>query len=197
MEIKIILGILATILAFVAYVPIYYGIFFGTVRPHIYTYIVWVVTGSVAYTASLISGGAAGAWSLGFTTLLVIGIALLCFRYGTKDITKSDKLVLALAILSVIPWILTKDPLISVILVTFIESFAFLPTVRKTWNDPHSEYYWPWIINIAKHSLIILAVGSYSITTVLYPAFFVLVNIILAAVIIVRRKMLENSDKKL
>jgi hypothetical protein len=192
MEFKFILGLLATVLAFATYLPIYYGIFFGRVRPHIYTYSVWTITVGIAFLASFLSDGAAGSWSLGATTLLVGGIFFLCFKYGTKDITRSDKFALALAILSIIPWLITKNPVLSVILVTLIESLSFFPTLRKTWNDPYSEFYLPWIISIFKHSFIIVAVSSYSISTIFYPSFLILMNLILAIEIIARRRMIKT-----
>jgi hypothetical protein len=193
MDLKIFLGLFATALALAAYIPIYWGIFFGTIRPHIYTYFVWTVTVGIAFFASVVSGGAAGAWSLGVTTILVVGIFLLCFKYGTQDVTKSDKWVLALAVISIIPWLLTKNPVISVVFVTLIESLSFIPTLRKTWNDPYSESYWPWVINVIKHSSIIFAVSIYSISTVLYPASLILMNLLLAAEIIVRRKTTKHA----
>lgn len=194
MELKVVFGVLAAALALGAYAPIYYGIFFGKIRPHIHTYSVWTVTVGIAFFASLFSAGAAGSWSLGVTTILVGGIFFLCFKYGTKDITRSDTFALFFAAVSLVLWLLTNNPVISVILVTFIEAFSFFPTLRKTWNDPYSESYWPWIINIVKHTSIIIAVSGYSVTTVFYPACLIVMNIILSAEIIIRRRGMKEKS---
>lgn len=190
MEYKEILGGIAVLLAFATYVPIYVGTIFGKVRPHIFTYFVWTITVGAAFVASLSTGGAAGSWTLGATTLLVGGIFLLCFKYGTKDITKYDTVAVVFAIGALVPWMLTKDPTFSVILITLIEAVSFVPTLRKTWNDPHSELMFPWLINTVKHVLTILAVSTISISTVFYPAVFVCMNILLAGEIMYRRRTL-------
>jgi hypothetical protein len=186
-EYKEILGWIAVALAFACYIPIFWGIFLGTVKPHLYTYLVWSIITTLGFLASWFSGGAAGSWALGFSALFCIGVFILSFRYGTKDVTHSDALYTVAAVLTIVPWLLTKDPTLSIILAVLIEILSFFPTLRKTWNDPYSEPFSSWSLNTLKHGVSILALSSFSVATVLYPAVLVVMNALLAGEIIFRR----------
>ena len=90
--------------------------------------------------------------------------------------------------LAIVPWWLTNDPMLSVVFATFIDVCAFFPTIRKTYNDPSSEILLAWWPNLIRHPIAILALTSYSITTVIYPAVLLLMNIVVVYVIVSRRK---------
>ena len=191
---KTVLGLIAVFLAFICYVPYYAGIFRGTIKPHIFTYGIWVILGIVVFLASWISGGAAGTWSLAVSTILVLGVFLLAFKYGTPDITRFDVVCTVGAVAAIAAWIYTKDPMIAVILATIIEILSFLPTFRKTWSDPTSESALSWSINSVRHAVTIMALGSYSITTVLYPAALVILNALLVLEIKYRTSVNQSGS---
>lgn len=175
------------VLAFAVYVPYYISILQKKTKPHLYTYVIGAMLGAIAFVGSWISGGGAGTWSIGASALLVVGVVLLSLKYGTRDVTKIDAYFASAAVLAVIPWILTKNPTISVILVALIEYLAIAPTLRKTWNDPTSEPYTVWGLNVVKHGLTVAAISNFSLATVFYPAAMVLMNAILTGEIILRR----------
>ena len=75
-----------------------------------------------------------------------------------------------LAFLTIIPWILTQDPILTVVLATAVDMLGALPTIRKTWRSPTSESQLSWIFTILKHVSSLLAIASLSITTVIFPA---------------------------
>lgn len=189
------LGIFAVGLAFACYAPIYWGILYGTIRPHRYTYLVWSIIGAIGFLASWFYGGGAGSWSLGVSALLVIGVFVLSFRYGTKDVTKSDTAYTIGAIIAIVPWLLTRDATLSIIFATTIEILSFVPTFRKTWNDPHSEPFSSWSLNTVRHSVSIMALSAFSVVTVLYPAALVVLNSLLAGEILLRRSQEARANK--
>ena len=195
MEVKEILGLIAVGLALACYAPIFWGIFYGTVKPHLYTYLIWSILTVIAFLASWFYGGGAGSWSLGVSALLVMGVFILSFRYGTKDVTKSDTAYTVGALITIIPWVLTKDATLSIILLTIIEIFSFVPTLRKTWNDPYSEPFSSWSLNTVRHAVSIMALGAFSIVTVLYPAALVVLNALLAGEILLRRSQKAQANK--
>ncbi|MFZ2620602.1 MAG: hypothetical protein WAX89_07000 [Alphaproteobacteria bacterium] len=181
------LGLLASVLALVCYVPYYIGIFAGRVKPHLYTYVVWTLVSTIAVAGGVASGGGPGMWSLILSTLLCAGVIVLCPRYGTKDITATDKAFGGLAIVSVIPWLLTKDPTFSVVLATLIEILGAIPTYRKTWHAPDTESLSSWSINVVKHVLTIPAMATLSVATIFYPIAMVAMNLTLVLIILYRR----------
>jgi hypothetical protein len=78
--------------------------------------------------------------------------------------------------LGLIPWILTKDPTISVIIVVLIDLIAFVPTLRKTYYFPKSETPLLYGSNVLRHSLILATLSSYNIATMFHSISMILTN---------------------
>ena len=114
------------------------------------------------------------------------------FRFLQKAATSLISLGLHLGALFIIfsvikpiaDWYLTKNPTLSVIILTLINSAVFIPTIRKTINDPTSETLSSYVIHATRHSLSILALSNYSISTFLYPLVTALMNVIVTLIII-------------
>lgn len=185
---KELLGSIAAILAIAQAVPYIRDIFRGKTKPHLYTYLIWSVVTALAFFGQFVAGGGPGAWTTGVMAIITIGVLVLCFRYGTEDITVFDAVFLVAALVAIVPWWLTKDPMYSVILATIIDVLAFFPTIRKTYNDPGSETLISYISNLVRHPLSILALSVYSVTTVVYPAALFVMNLVLVLVIVLRRR---------
>jgi hypothetical protein len=170
MEIKIVLGVIAALLAAGSAFLYIRDIFRGNTKPHIYTWLIWAIVTVIAFLGQWVSGGGAGSWATGVSAFYTIIVLLLALKYGTTDITNFDKICLALALISVAPWLLVQNILWSVILATFTDIVGFLPTIRKTWNAPRSESLGSMYFDAVKHGLSITSLQTYSLTTWLYPA---------------------------
>jgi len=186
--VKEILGSIAALLAIAQSIPYIIDIFRGRTKPHLYTYLIWSIVTAIAFLGQAKAGGGPGAWTTGVMAAISVGVLLLCVRYGTKDITNLDGVFLAGAMAAIALWLVTNDPLSSVVLATLIDVLAFFPTIRKTYRDPRSETLISYIANLFRHPLSILALASYSLTTVIYPAGLFVINAILVTIIVVRRK---------
>lgn len=191
MDYKEIIGYVTVAMAFAVYVPYLYTIVRGKTRPHLYTYLVDSAVNVIAFAGVFVAGAGAASWNIAASGALVFCVFALSFRYGTKDIRPIDTLLLVAALVTLIPWAVTHDPTISVVLITLIDALSLLPTLRKTWNDPTSEPYSVWGLNMLKHVLALFALGSYSLTTVFYPAGMVLMYALLTGEIILRRSRLR------
>lgn len=189
-----ILGTVAVFLALFSSSLYIRDIFRGNTKPHIYTWLIWSIVTSIAFLGQWVSGGGPGAWATGVTTLVTVFILLLSLKggYGTKDITHFDKICLVLAIASILPWVLTKSVLWSVIFATLIDLIAFIPTMRKTWHAPHSESLGSIYVDALKHSLSIFSMGSYTFLNWMYPASVLTANFIIITEIELRRKFKKN-----
>ncbi len=186
------LGIITIILAFVGLIPYIIDIFRNKTKPHVFTWMVWALVTILAFLAQWRSGGGAGSWTTGATGLLTIFIAIVSLVKGTKDIVKLDVIIFIGALIAIIPWLLSHDPTISVILLTIINSSAYIPTIRKTINDPTSETLSSYIIHASRHLLSILALSSYTIPTFFYPLINASMNITVATIIIYYRRSLPE-----
>ena len=195
MEIKIILGLIAALLALISSYIYIKDIFRGNTKPHTYTWLIWAIVTTIAFFGQWVSGGGPGSWATGVAALVTIFILILSLKggYGTKDITTFDKVCLILAIISILPWLITESILWSVILATSIDLIAFFPTMRKTWFAPYSESLGSMYVDAVKHSLSISSMGIYSPVNLIYPAFVLLTKFVIIGEIIFLRKFKSKN----
>lgn len=179
------IGIITIILSIAGHAPYIADTWRGKTKPHLFTWLTWSIIVAIAFFSQWTAGGGAGSWGTGITGGMVIVIALLAIKKGTRDITFADKLFFIAALLAIIPWYLTKDPTISIIMASFIDACAFVPTIRKTLKDPGSETLTTYSLNLARHSLSIFALANYNLATVLYPGYLLVMNLLMTAIIII------------
>lgn len=181
---KELIGIVAVLLSVIGHTPYIIDTYKKKTRPHVFTWLIISIVVAIAFFGQLAAGAGAGAWSTGITALIVFIIAFLAVRNNNTKITTLDKVFFGCALLAIIPWYITKNPTISIVMVTLIDACAFVPTLRKTIKDPESETLTTYLMNILRHGLSVLAISTYSFTTVLYPAYLLVLNITLSSVIL-------------
>jgi len=174
--VKIAASAAATVLALVAYVPYLRDMFRGKAKPHLYTWIsIFLVTVIVAYI-QLIGGSGIGAIPIILGVGVDVVILHCCFKFGTKDVVFMDKVCLAASIFGVLFYVIAQSkPVISLAIVTAAEIIAFIPTFRKTRNEPFSESLPSYYLIMLKLSLILVALQRYNLLTVSYSTLWLLV----------------------
>jgi hypothetical protein len=189
------IGILTVLLSIIGHTPYIIDTYKKKTRPHVFSWLIVSIVTTIAFVAQLASGAGAGSWSTGITAIIVIIVAVLAVRNKNTEISFSDKVFFVLALLAIIPWYLTKNPTLSVIMVTILDACAFIPTLRKTLKDPESETFATYSINIIRHLLSLVAISTYNLTTILYPAYLLVLNVTITTVILnYRFKQKKNND---
>ena len=174
---KIIFLIFSIVCGLSAFIPYLFDTFKLKTKPHIYTWIIWAMTQGTATFAIFYGGGKLGGVELAIGVVLQIVVIIFALKYGTKDITKSDALVLVIALLAILVWWQLKQPILSVILVSAIDVFGYIPTFRKSYKDPWSETLATWILFAMSDIFAILALSRYNFLTVTYLATITVVNV--------------------
>ena len=180
---KEILGAVGIVLVIVGQIPYVIDVLKKKTTPHFYTWLIWSITTIIIFLGQVTAGAGAGAWITGVNGGMTIFITLLALRYGTKDVRPVDTFFLCLALFGIVLWMLTSDPLYSVVLSSIIGVVAYLPTIRKSWKDPQSETASLYGISFVRHFLSIFALSSYNITTIIYPLSAGIMNAITLAVV--------------
>ncbi|MCL4392212.1 hypothetical protein M1413_02655 [Patescibacteria group bacterium] len=188
MDIKFFFGVIGGILNVISFVPYLLDIFRGKTKPHSYTWLIWSILQTMGTIAIFLNGGGYGALGLAIGALFCIFIFFLSLKYGTKNIVRFDTVLLVGALLAVVVWILTKNALYSVILVSAIDFTGYLPTARKGYEEPESETISLYFMNALTDILGLLALSAYSVTTVLYPAVLLFSNSSLVVLLSLRRR---------
>ncbi len=189
----VVFGSIATAVTVSAAIPYAIGLFRGSVRPHFFSWFIWGVTTGIAFAAQVSSHAGAGAWATGAGTVSAFTVAAVSLWIGEKNFTLGDKLSLAAAIVAIVLWILSRNPLYSVILVTAIDAIGYYPTMRKSWSDPRHESATTFSIMALCNFCALFALENYSLVNWLYPFGMTLCNGALVALILFRRKVIAEN----
>lgn len=147
------------------------GIFAGTTRPHVFSWVIWGVGTVIVAVAQWVGGGGLGAWVIGASGLISCSIAWLAnVKRADREITRADWGFLAAALSALPLWLVTSDPLWAVIILTLVDLLGFGPTLRKAYHYPQEESAVFFALAALRNLLVILALAHYSLTTVLFPA---------------------------
>jgi len=193
MELKIILGVLPIVLG-VGISGFYIReVLLERIKPHAFTWLIWGVTTGIAFAAQLTNDGGAGAWFTGFTSAACFVIFLLSLRKGDRSFPLFDWTSLLIALFSIIPWLVTKNAIISVLLVTFIDMCRYFPILRKIITNPREESLPYFSLSIVQYLSSILALSSINLTTALYPFMCIAMNTIVVGMILMVRKKQRTS----
>lgn len=188
-----ILGIAATIIALISYVPYFRDIFAHKTKPHAFTWLIWGVLTGIAFVGQIVGHAGPGAWVTGFTTLVCLAIAAIAAVDGERNITRVDWIALAGAGFALVVWFLTRGPLLSVILITVIDNVGFVPTLRKSYDRPDEETMSTFALSGLKWVLGIFALDHLSVTTALFPVSIVIASWLFVVMLIVRRHQLAQA----
>ena len=193
-DIKTILGIAAAVVGFVGYIPYYRDIFRGTTKPHPFSWVGFALLLGITFVAQIVTGAGPGAWVTGISALGVAGIAVLSLSKGHRDITTFDWACFGGAILGIVLWRLTSNPLTAVVIVTVTDLLAFAPTYRKAYLRPHEETASLFVLSTAKYLISLFALTTFNLTTALFPVSLVLSNVLFVVLIFTRRRILTKGN---
>ena len=185
---KLTLALIATAIAIAGNVPYLYDILKKRVQPHPYTWLVWSIVSCVTFFGQWVKGGGVGAIPTGVSELFTIIIFFFSLRYGFKNIVRTDTYFLIIALLGLIPWAITKDPTISVIIVVSMDVVAFIPTLRKTWRHPRTETPLLFSMNVLRHILTLFSLEAYNIATTLHSVAMIVTNTLMTGFIIFKKE---------
>ena len=190
---KAVLGVVAILLGLLSYIPYIISIHKGQTKPHAFSWLVWGLLMMIGFSAQIYDGGGAGAWVTGFSGLVSLYVAWKAWCIRTKNtITRSDWCMLIATLLAIPLWLLTQNPLWSVLLISVIDVAGFYPTFRKAYNLPNEEYTPSYNIGTAKHLISIAALQNYSVITAFYPAVLAAANIVFVLFVYIRRRQFSD-----
>jgi len=193
MNLKTTLAIIASLLAFVGNIPYLIDVIKQKVKPHPYTWFVWTIVSCIVFFGQLAKGAGVGAIPTAAAEIFTVIIFLFSLRYGFKHVTRMDTIFLIIALLGIIPWIITKDPTVSVIIAVSIDFIGFMPTLRKTWQHPETEMPLLYSMNVLRHILMLFSLQAYNIATMLHSIVMIVTNSVMTAFIMIPRKLSKNK----
>lgn len=188
---KEILGFIS-VLIIIPQVYIYFrSIIIWETKPHIYTKIIWFILTWIGFLIQLQNWWWPGSWLLWITCFNQLIFLILSVKYWTPDITKFDTFLLISALICIPIYLWIEDKLYALSLVIFIDMLWYIPTIRKSYNDPYSENITAWTLWTIKYIISIFALYEFSFYTLAYPIFLIVFNWFLLIILLYRRKYLN------
>lgn len=185
------IGISAGVLAIGGYVPYIISILRDKTRPERATWIIWTIVGGLLAISYTVSGDTKAIWvPLGyfFGPLMVM---LLSFRYGYSKWSTLDSICLLAALLTIVPWYLSHNAIITLLLNVLIDSFGAIPTLIKTYKEPETEDLTAWFIFFLANTFELLAISQWDLSSS-YPIYlFILASSM--TIFILKGKFLRRS----
>ncbi|WP_269510106.1 hypothetical protein [Burkholderia sp. IMCC1007] len=189
-----VLGVIGSAVSLLAAIPYALAVYRRTVRPHLFTWLVWSIVTAIAAAGQFAAGAGPSAWctaAIAVTCFLTFVASI--FR-GERGWTRVDWFFLCAALSAIPLWILTADPTISICLVTLIELAGLGPTVRKTLRDPWSESLAYFALCVLKYALALLALSTWNVAVAFYPVVNLLASIGICSLMVVRRHALSKAE---
>lgn len=187
---KPLLSLAAMMLTFWLFIPYIRSIRRNTVKPHVFSWLIWSLGTLIVFFAQLSAGGGIGAWAIGLSGLITCLVTWLAWRNrGDTHITSLDW-IFFISALSALPfWFITANPLCAVLILTTVDVLGFGPTMRRAWKRPHEESVQFFALATVRNGLVLLALETQNLTTILFPAATGIGCLILVLMILCRRML--------
>lgn len=192
---KSIVTVLAIVIALIGYIPYIRNCILDKTKPHIISWFTWALVSYLAFGIQFLNEGGVGSFVNLFMGIICTVIFILGLKNGTKDIRKVDIVAFVLALIAIVLWLIVKQPLLSIILVVFIDIMSFLPTLLKGWRKPWTETAVTFLLSGVKNGMSIYALESLSLVNILYPTYSMLANLFFVGTLLLRRRILTEEDK--
>ncbi len=187
---KSLLSFIAIILTFIAYLPYIISIYRGKTKPHVFSWIIWGITTCIIFFAQLADEGGLGAWPIGLSGLITLGVAYQAYLCKSDVTISRIDWAFFISSLATLPlWYLLSDPMWAVIILTLVDVLGFGPTIRNAYINPYHEQLTFYALFAIRNIISIGALENYSITTLCFPVVISVACIVFVMVVLVRRTM--------
>ncbi len=166
-------GILAGVLSMLGFIPYIISILRGKTQPNKATWFIWAIVGGLLAFSYMAESDKSSIW-LPFSYFVgPFIIAILALRYGYIKWSKLDTFCIIAALISIIPWILSDNATLTLLINTIIDGAGALPTLVKTYYESETEDLTAWSIFFAANVIQLFAIETWNIAS-LYPIYLVL-----------------------
>ncbi|MEK7092937.1 MAG: hypothetical protein AAB927_00460 [Patescibacteria group bacterium] len=189
---QVALAVLAIIIGIAGYGIYYYDIFKGKTKPHPFSWFVWGLMNVIVFFAQDTSNAGAGEWPTALVAVACLSISFVALFKGERGITKLDWACFFAALVGIVLWRITDQPLLAVIIVTITDAIAYIPTYRKAFYKPQEETTVSYALAALRSVFAIAALDSFALVNWLFPASLVLTDGGFALMLYVRRRQLAK-----
>jgi hypothetical protein len=194
MDSQSIIAAVAILLVIGSYLPYIYNVFMGKTKPHPFTWIISTLLNLFNYILYVQNGGGSGTFIM-LTVLIMTSVILWkSLKNFDQMVVLSDKVFFVASLIVLVLCFVIESSQVAAVLATSTSILSFIPTVRKSWNSPHSETISTYVINSVRHILVIFSVSTFSLVTIFNPLAWSSIGILFTITVLSRRKSLDLLD---
>lgn len=160
----------------------------GKARPHRTTYLVLSLITALATASLFAQQDKVALWLAVASTLQCLVTFGLSIKYGMGGWGKIDIVCLIIALLGIVLWQTTKNPIVALYASILADFTGMIPALVKTFLFPETEIWAYYGFNVIAGLCTVLAIREVSLQSVSYPLYILVINLVM--VVIIRRKQL-------
>lgn len=184
-----ILIVLSSILTVASVIPYIIGVIRGVTKPRVVSWLIWGILIAIISAAAFAEGQYATAFLALCASVGTLSVAVLGWKRGNRKINILDKYCLIGAAVGIYFWWLFNSPAVAVLIMIAIDFVGVIPTFMHSWKKPNEEVWITYMLSFIGVVCTLLALNDFRITAFAYPLYSLFTNLILALVIMVRRRV--------
>lgn len=156
----------------------------GQTRPNRVTWLMWSIAPFIATAAEVYSGvtwAVIPVFMTGFAPFLIFCASIFTKAYWRLG--KFDYLCGAISVLALVLWVITMEPVLSIILAIVADAIASIPTLTKAYHNPETESVWPFLTGIFNAAVALAVAMTWSFNEVSFPIYLLAINVLLVLVV--------------
>ncbi len=190
------IAIIAGILAIIAITPYIIDITRGKTKPNVVSWFTWTLLLVIATSAAFAAHQPRSAFLtlgdlIGTGTTLVLGL-----KYGIAKFSWFDGACQVAAVIGLILWLAFNSPAIAIIASIIIDFIAAMPTLRHSWLHPKEETWQTFGVLVVASTLTIISLSVFSVTSLAFPLYLLLINAAIALTIIYRHRIAKMDERR-
>lgn len=169
----------------------------GRSKPNPITWLIWSLTAFVAFFAQLNSGVGISAYmtlAIGLSPFFIFITALLKHP-AAPHFTPFNIGCGIFALIGIFLWQTTNNPTTAIICSIFADATGGIPTVRKAYIAPHTEYAVPYALSVVSMVITLLSIQKWQFSSYAFPAYILCINSVIFGTIAVRAQATTVSSK--
>lgn len=156
----------------------------GQTRPNRVTWLMWSIAPFIATAAEVYSGvtwAVIPVFMTGFAPFLIFCASIFTKAYWRLG--KFDYLCGAISVLALVLWVITMEPVLSIILAIVADAIASIPTLTKAYHNPETESVWPFLTGIFNAAVALAVAMTWSFNEVSFPIYLLAINVLLVLMV--------------
>jgi hypothetical protein len=187
-EFLVLIAASATLVAALAYIR---SMFKGETKPNRVTWLMWTIAPLTATFAAFSSGvtwAGVPVFMSGLSPCLILLASFLNKRAYWK-LSAFDYACGALSALALVLWYVTQNPNVAIVFAIISDALAAIPTIRKAWRNPQTEFRWPFVVGVFSPLTSFLVATNLAFSEIAFPAYLVAINILLVFCVSTRKQI--------